>query len=551
MKNGNSSSSVPRPIVNYPASDDEGSTSKSNSTNNSLKRKSTPSDTAKSKTINGDGAVRSESHADGMSNGLSLDSPASKKLRLQNGTAKSNSNGSSSPRHSGNDGQSSLKLKADLLQKQAQDLPVNIAADYLVKAILEQDTTIIMAETGSGKSTQIPQLLQKHRFALDHFSKGSSTSSSSSSSPSSNGHIKANVRTPSIAITQPRRLPCLSLATRVSEEMGVRLGQEVGYAVRFETKETLGFTNGKGKGKGKDGAGTGRKGETKVRYCTEGVLLREISGGNGSGGYGAKWKGKGKGKLLEDGSISGDVSMESTPAPSPSPNPSDPPSLTAPLPTNGQTSVSNYASPSPIKLSFYPNLPPNLLLRYDIIIVDEAHERTINTDFLLGTLKQIQKARKDLTRRVNEARQRRIERKKKEKGRKIEVKEQSAPMDVDISSEAGAGPSAFDNLAAMGDVADELKANGNGTSKRKLNVDGNEIMDIDPPTGKAGVSISNGILDNKSSGSLDELDAEKKVEEEDEELLRMDWGMQELRELKIVVMSATLQADLFSAYFDE
>jgi len=38
----------------------------------------------------------------------------------------------------------------------------------------------------------------------------------------------------------------------------------------------------------------------------------------------------------------------------------------------------------------------NLLLRYDVIVVDEAHERTLNTDFICGALKRVQRIRKRL-----------------------------------------------------------------------------------------------------------------------------------------------------------
>jgi HrpA-like RNA helicase len=56
-----------------------------------------------------------------------------------------------------------------------------------------------------------------------------------------------------IAITQPRRLPCIALARRVAEEMGCECGDEVGYSVRFEEAMSV---------------------KTGVRYLTEGVMMR-------------------------------------------------------------------------------------------------------------------------------------------------------------------------------------------------------------------------------------------------------------------------------------
>ena len=57
-----------------------------------------------------------------------------------------------------------------------------------------------------------------------------------------------------IGCTQPRRVAAMSVAKRVSEEMGVRLGQEVGYCIRFED-----FTSPR----------------TIIKYMTDGMLLRE------------------------------------------------------------------------------------------------------------------------------------------------------------------------------------------------------------------------------------------------------------------------------------
>ena len=57
-----------------------------------------------------------------------------------------------------------------------------------------------------------------------------------------------------IAVTQPRRVAATSVAARVSEEMGVRLGKEVGYSIRFDDRVSR---------------------ETKLKYMTDGMLIRE------------------------------------------------------------------------------------------------------------------------------------------------------------------------------------------------------------------------------------------------------------------------------------
>lgn len=73
--------------------------------------------------------------------------------------------------------------------------------------VQEHQTTILVGETGSGKTTQVPQ------FMLE-------------SGCSRGGKM--------VACTQPRRVAAMSVAKRVSEEMDVPLGEHVGYSIRFE-----------------------------------------------------------------------------------------------------------------------------------------------------------------------------------------------------------------------------------------------------------------------------------------------------------------------------
>ncbi|XP_057808881.1 pre-mRNA-splicing factor ATP-dependent RNA helicase DEAH10-like [Salvia miltiorrhiza] len=136
----------------------------------------------------------------------------------------------------------------------------------LVEEVRNNDVLIIVGETGSGKTTQLPQYLFDGGFCR-------------------NGRV--------IGITQPRRVAAVTVAKRVAEESGVTLGQKVGYSIRFDDVTSA---------------------STRIKYMTDGLLLREA--------------------LLDP-----------------------------------------------------------YLSKYSVIIVDEAHERTVHTDVLLGLLKAVQKTR--------------------------------------------------------------------------------------------------------------------------------------------------------------
>lgn len=148
------------------------------------------------------------------------------------------------------------------------DLPVLAAQDDILQAIRQHAVVIISGETGSGKTTQLPQLC----LLLD---RGLSAM---------------------IACTQPRRVAARSVAQRLAQELGCQLGNQVGYQVRFHDQVSE---------------------RTLIKVMTEGILLAEIA--------------------------------------------SDPE-----------------------------------LRRYDTIILDEVHERSLNMDFLLGYLKRLLPQRPDL-----------------------------------------------------------------------------------------------------------------------------------------------------------
>lgn len=106
-------------------------------------------------------------------------------------------------------------------------LPVYPYREEFLAAVKDHQCMILVGETGSGKTTQIPQYL--HEIGYSKVGK--------------------------VGCTQPRRVAAMSVAARVAQEMDVRLGQEVGYSIRFENCTSP---------------------KTVVQYMTDGMLLREI-----------------------------------------------------------------------------------------------------------------------------------------------------------------------------------------------------------------------------------------------------------------------------------
>ncbi|KZP26314.1 P-loop containing nucleoside triphosphate hydrolase protein [Athelia psychrophila] len=147
------------------------------------------------------------------------------------------------------------------VQEQRKQLPIAKGRTALIEVLRENEVTVLLGETGSGKTTQVPQYLLESGISGQGI----------------------------IAVTQPRRVAATSLAARVATEKKVALGGLVGYTVRFEDKSNA---------------------ETRIKYVTDGMLVRELL--------------------------------------------SDP-----------------------------------LLSRYSVIVVDEAHERTLRTDILIANLKTI------------------------------------------------------------------------------------------------------------------------------------------------------------------
>jgi ATP-dependent helicase HrpA len=164
--------------------------------------------------------------------------------------------------------QAAARATPQLVFKYDPDLPITARREEILQALRERQVLIVAGDTGSGKSTQLPQ------YCLEL------------------GRGVAGL----IAHTQPRRLAARALSARIAEELGQSIGRSVGFRVRFADHVSD---------------------ASRLVLMTDGLLLAELA--------------------------------------------SDP-----------------------------------LLRRYDTIIVDEAHERTLNVDLLLGVLKRLLPRRPDL-----------------------------------------------------------------------------------------------------------------------------------------------------------
>lgn len=188
-----------------------------------------------------------------------IDGPAAQKLKVENDGINPLTSLPYTPRF------------YEILEKRRK-LPAWEAKKDFLKLVKRNQAVVLVGETGSGKTTQLPQFLLEAGY-----------------------HMQGGERR-GIACTQPRRVAAMSVAQRVADELDVALSTHVGYLIRFEDKTSQ---------------------ETILKFLTDGMLLREAM--------------------------------------------SDP-----------------------------------LLSKYSVVILDEAHERTLATDVLFGLLKEVMKNRPSL-----------------------------------------------------------------------------------------------------------------------------------------------------------
>ena len=154
-----------------------------------------------------------------------------------------------------------LKIQAQELLPTRMSLPITAHADEIRAKLLKSNVLLLVGETGSGKSTQVPQFLVNEVWCRPKSIKLPGSPDGVAFSENERSQSKARTKIGGcIAITQPRRLAAISLASRVAAEMGTPLGSsspasQVGYSVRFDTSVSP---------------------CTRIKFLTEGMLLQEM-----------------------------------------------------------------------------------------------------------------------------------------------------------------------------------------------------------------------------------------------------------------------------------
>ena len=230
-----------------------------------------------------------------------------------------------------------------------EGLPVSQNVDVIAKAIAENQVVIIAGETGSGKTTQIPKICLQLGRGIDGI----------------------------IGHTQPRRIAARTVANRIADELNTKLGNAVGYKVRFNDQVSE---------------------HSYIKLMTDGILLAEMQ-------------------------------------------------------------------------------KDRLLRQYDTLIIDEAHERSLNIDFILGYLRQILPKRPDLKIIITSAT---IDPEKFAKhfasesgelapiievsGRTFPVEMRYRPLNEMSDESNGEGSGDADIISGILNAVDELSSEGNGST---------------------------------------------------------------------------------------
>ncbi|CAI7793780.1 unnamed protein product, partial [Closterium sp. NIES-54] len=217
-------------------------------------------------------AEEGEQHQAAESQGAAVEAEQRKQGKKKEGKAQLGGEGDGKAEQGAQAEQKGGKLwvrveRREEIEAQRAGLPVVAMEGEVMEAVGGSNAVLVCGETGSGKTTQVPQFLYEAGYG--------------SSLPGGTPGM--------IAVTQPRRVAVLATAKRIADEMGVTVGREVGYQVRYDRHVA---------------------GGTAIKIMTDGILLREVQA--------------------------------------------------------------------------------DLLLRqYSAVVLDEAHERSINTDILVGLLSRI------------------------------------------------------------------------------------------------------------------------------------------------------------------